>query len=60
MINKLLEAVIKKHGEIEIFWNSTSRGNFHIVLVEGLPELCFDIELGLINILSRDKKERTK
>jgi len=60
MVNELLEAVIKKHGEVEIFWNPVARGNFHLAVRDLPGELCFDLEVGLISLLSKDKLEDKK
>jgi len=64
MINKLLTAVLKKHGPIEIIKIDSGSGTFRIVVKENLDTKvkngivatdCFDLEQGLITILSENK-----
>lgn len=69
MINKLLEAVIKKHGPINIQSINTGSGKFRITGIDykvcysnlkgnikncDLFVDCFELEQGLINFLSKD------
>ena len=71
MIDKLLEAVIKKHGPVDITSINTGSGVFMITTFDDLKLVdiefskalqtsCFDIETGLINHLSKDRQEGEK
>jgi len=57
MINKLIEAVIQKHGPVMIGIKKTGHGDFQITTGSDKTKLeinCFNIMTGLINILKKE------